>query len=194
MTKYDKKGHPVSCYEIDPDGLASAFSGVPISSGFLPEGTLFYERRNGNDRIALYLPAQVRKMTVVFQKSATVYTIPVPPLVFLGFETMYCIFAVKERAEQAALYHAPFPNVYPGARICLGTANFPFCSTRTIRDAAELFFESAFNHDLSSNKSLICSTNVIDAWKKLQASQAAEYPLSDLVDAHSTVNRLIESW
>ncbi|MDI6757508.1 MAG: hypothetical protein QME32_05740, partial [Endomicrobiia bacterium] len=77
------------------------------------------------------------------------------------------------------LAHAPLPNVYSNGNICQGTAKFPKCRVDTMSAAANAFFESIFNEDLSTDK---CKGhgNVITLLQNLGDSGAREFPAANL--------------
>jgi PRTRC genetic system protein B len=184
LTRYDD-GTPQSTYEVAPESIASAFSGVPMATGILPEGCIYYAK-DPEEHLAIFIPAHRRKLWVtglLEDDKPTLFHIPLPPLVFRGRGKTYSIYAVKERptSKHAQLYNAPFPNVHANGGICSGSVRFPECSPETIHDAAELFFRSEFNQDLADGKSLNVEGSVIALWNELDGDGVEEYPLDDLV-------------
>ncbi|MBN2003949.1 MAG: hypothetical protein JXA21_11395 [Anaerolineae bacterium] len=177
LTRY-QAGKPVATYEVAPDALVSAFSGVPVATGLLPRECLFFAEANGAVRLGIYLPPRVR--TLMANGDVPLMTIPLPGMVFVGNGTGYSIFAVKQRPAEPSerLFHAPLPNVYPEGRICAGSVRFPACSAATIHTAAALFFASGFNSDLSRDKCHSHPGNVLALWQEL--TSAGEFPLDEL--------------
>jgi len=198
LTQY-REGVPVSSYEIAPDSLAAAFSGIPITTGLLPRETLCYRRSDLREQICVFLPAGKRTMTVqgIDQGTATL-RVPLPPLVFAGCGLQYAVFAVKRRPEPGdRLYCAPLPNVYSNGAVCRGNAEFPICTTRTIYQAIDVFFESTFNFHLVNRKSHSDPDDVIALWRKLVERRARKWPVKDLVISQYTMTDLVEgewSW
>ena len=82
LTRYDDSGSPISCFEISPIAPASAFAGLPITTGLLPADTLFYNRSGNRVRMAIFVPA--RRYTLLSTTRKTPYRIPLPPLVWMG--------------------------------------------------------------------------------------------------------------
>jgi PRTRC genetic system protein B len=197
LVKYND-GAPVSAYEVAPDDLAAAFSGVPISTGLLPPDVVFYTRRGSHVRMAIYLEPQIRTLHVEDGDAARDYVIPLPGLVFVGELRRYSIYAAKARptAEHDRLYHAPFPNVHTKGGICAGDVEFPECAPDTIHEAADLFLDSTFNHDLRDGKSQDYPEDILDLWDELDGEHEAlsvdvAYPLDDLRVSRS-IHNLIE--
>ena len=190
VSKYDDEGgvttHPVSLTDV-----AGALVDVPLGSGLLPENTVFWERAGGQDRIGIYVPARRRKMLVRLSKTELEeWTVPLPPLIWIGEGTKYSLFAVKKRprpGQAATLFVAPAPNVGLGSKsgICAGTVRFPVCAPNTIHRALEMFFTSTFNTHLARNKCLSHPDNVLDLWRKLR--DAKRFPLRELLETEEVL-------
>lgn len=189
LTRY-AEGIPISSYEVSPEDVAAAFAGAPMSTGLLPPGCVFYTRRGGRERIGVYLPPQVRALTVTAKGEHTTFQVPLPGFIFTGWGSEYNIYAVSEypARQLAMLYHAPVSNVYENGRICTGDVSFPACASDTVHQAVGLFFESNFNFDLSNGKSRKYDC-VVEMWRDLDKARAQEYPLDDLFRS-GTVNGL----
>lgn len=175
---------------IDPDEAAAAIGNVNLTSGLLPRECLFWGKREGCDRIGLYLPPQV--WPVVVRDEDQAWRVPLPGLIFVGHSYDYSLWAVAERpaAENAPLYLAPCPNVSLKG-VCRGNAPFPKASPATLWQAVEVFFSSKFNGDLANGKSRAYPNSVLDQWRALHGAGAESYPLDDLVLTDITLRRLI---
>lgn len=191
LTRY-QEGRPVSRYLVDPLETAVALGGININSGLLPEGCLFWNRKNGQEGVGVYLPPRV--WTVAVRGEPQAWRVPLPGLVFAGRGYDYQVWAVMERPTQAdqQLYLAPCPNVHPDG-VCRGSAPFPPASPATIWQAVDVFFSSRFNHDLSNQKSRKYPEDVLDHWRELDGTGAEEYPLDDLVGTNVTLRRLMNA-
>jgi len=190
LTHYDDGGKPVTCYEVGPDDLASAFTGIPLSTGLLPRDCLFYARRDGQELIAIYIPPGRRTLVAWLDPEQKVeFDVPLPGFVFTGQGGQYRIFAVKQRpGERERLFRPPLPNVFDDGRICAGNVNFPPCTATTIHEAVELFFASEFNHDLAQSKSAGYKENVLDLWIAIDGQET--FPFDDLVKTHLVLEDL----
>jgi hypothetical protein len=175
---------------IDPDEAAAAIGNVNLTSGLLPRECLFWGKREGSDRIGLYLPPQV--WLVVVRDEPLAWRVPLPGLIFVGHSYDYNLWAVTERPaiESAPLYLAPCPNVSLKG-VCRGNAPFPKASPATVWQAVEVFFASKFNQDLANGKSRVYPNSVLDQWRALHQAGAETYPLDDLVLTDITLRRLI---
>lgn len=154
LTRHDLKGKPASTYPVNLADLGAAFNAFEASTGMLPDGVLFWQRTAQSERVAIWLPPARRKIAWRSGKRVQRLNVPLPGFVFAGAGTQYSIFAAMKRpAKQSnAIYIAPLPNVHGDGHICAGNVDFPRCSLDTIHAAADLFFASEFNHDLSSGK------------------------------------------
>jgi hypothetical protein len=165
---------------VDPADIATALAAVPAYSGFLPPGCLFWGQVAGRDHLAIYLEPQIRTLSVRGEPEA--WQVPLPGLVFSGYEYEYRLWAVKERpaaGAPTALYRAPCPNV--AENVCRGSAPFPPASTTTIWQAALVFFSSRFNPDLGEGKSQAYPDNILEQWRALHRAGAQSYPRNDLL-------------
>lgn len=184
-------GRVVSYDEVSPADVASALAGLDVGTGVLPPNVLFY-RQGSAERVAVYLPAQVR--AVRLDGDPGPLTIPWPPLVFLGQGRVYQVFALATGDWPQAdtpLCHTPSPNVHTSGNVCQGTVKFPRCSLATVHEAADLFFSSQFNHDLSVGQVSRKHKNVVHLWRELDEAGADTYPLDDLVPTGATLEDLL---
>jgi PRTRC genetic system protein B len=191
LTRFEE-GAATATYEVAPEDLAAAFAGIPVATGLLPKDCLFFARRGSQDYIAIYIPPGRRTLSVKPSKRAVTIRPVLPALVFAGEGIEYRVYAVKQRPSEPAesLFHAPFPNVYNDGRICPGNVTFPVCSTGTIHQAAALFLESNFNHDLAAGK---CNShdNVVNLWRALAKRNARNFPASELIGTRHTLGDLL---
>ena len=173
------RGQPVSTMPVQLSDLAASLNVFGSSTGLLPDDTLFWQNRDGQNRIAVYLPPARR--TLRFGERIRHLTLPLPGFVFVGQGTSFHLWAVTERPHSmaAALYHAPLPNVYDDGRVCNGSVRFPKVGPDTIRTCATLFFESDFSYDLMGNG--VAHRNAMK-WLRGLAHKRA-YPLAELQPA-----------
>lgn len=171
-------------YPVTADALASQLARVPVTSGLLPFGALASGRLGGEPFVVVYEPARIATLATP-QRS---YTVPVPPLLVAGCGRQYRIFAVSVPTQPTEstlpLYVPPFPNAYDDGRICWGSVGQLPEAGRQIRQVLKLFLEeSFFNAHVANEKSRKYPTSVIALWQELDAAQATEYPLDDLIPA-----------
>lgn len=184
-TRFGQDGEARGSHQVSPADLAAALSGVPVATGLLPQGTLWYARHGDGVRMGLYLAPRVHKLAVQASGSHRRWlNVPLPPLVFVGNGASYSVHAVKQwPGATERLYQAPLPNVFLGGRICPGDVEFPACSPATIRKAADTFLASDFNTHLVQARSRAHGENVLELWQELHKAHATEYPLEDLVES-----------
>jgi hypothetical protein len=187
-----RKGEVTEQYVVDPAEMAAAIAGISLNSGLLPHDCLFWSKKDGYDRLGIYIPPQV--WPVVVRGEAQAWRVPLPGLVFVGHDYDYSLWAVAERPadRRAPLYLAPCPNVHPQG-VCRGNVPFPRAGTTTVWQAVEAFFASKFNRDLSDGKSRAYPNCVLDQWQALHQAGAETYPLDDLILTNLTLGRLIDA-
>ena len=180
-----KQGARWTQYPIEPDALADVLSGVQTVSGLLPPLTLGTGRVSGQPFYALFVPPAVRTLRMEIGS----FTIPLPPLVWVGCGGDYRIWALNEQdyptSVNAPLMVAPFPNCYKDGRVCWGSADGrPVASPATLLSVLTLFLEeSYFNLHLAGGKSVAYPVSVVARWQQLVDDAADSYPLDDLMPA-----------
>lgn len=195
LSRFDRRGQVVSTYPVNLENVARAFVGVPAASGLLPPRTLFWECKNNVVRMGIHLPAQTRTLHFQLKRKPEIFTIPLPGFVLVGAGKHYSIFAVADDALRAssALYRAPLPNVNLQGEICAGNVEFPVCGPDTLDRAAQLFFESYFNHDLANAKLERANKAIelIPFLRDLSRRRAKKFPREMLVPC-GTLGALVE--
>lgn len=155
LTRFDAAGQPEVTYPVTVTDVANTFRGLGgTGSGVLPEHVLFWQATDRGARMGLWLPPAARTLRWAVGRRVRRFSVPMPGLVLVGQGVSYSVFAAKERpaSEKAPLFHAPLANVNDNGLICAGTVKFTRCTPSTLAAAADLFFESEFNADLSADK------------------------------------------
>ncbi len=154
LTRFDRAGVPTALYPVAAGDVAAAFESFGASTGLLHEWTLFWQSRGQQVRIGAWLPPEKHTLNLNTGRKVKTVTIPLPGFVFAGEGKCYSIFAATQRPRRPGdrLYHAPLSNVDSNGNICAGNVNFPTCTPDTFEHAAQLFFESEFNADLSTDR------------------------------------------
>jgi PRTRC genetic system protein B len=191
LARFDQRGHLSGEYPIDLAQVAQAFNVFGASTGLLDERTLFWQTRNGQTRLGVWLPPQRRTLAYTAGRGEERLTLPLPGFVFVGQGTRYGIWAAAKRPRGSFdhLCHAPLPNVHTTGLICAGNVRFPVCDIGTIHRAAELFFESDFNADLSADK-VTYHGPLYKFWKSIQ--RAKHFPSEKLIH-HTTIATLMNA-
>jgi len=154
---------------------------VPLSSGLLPEGALWWSQAQDGPTMALWRPRRVWKVALVtepFQPPRRL-KLPMPGLIFICQPARPPrVYAAKERPRDPGnrIYHAPLFNVFGDGRTCPGTHQYP----ENINEIPESFFASFFSPTADyRGRSKKYPDNLLKLWEKLDG--AKRYPLGDLV-------------
>jgi len=192
-TRY-QQGRAGASFIADPLAVAQALNGFDIDSGLLPENVLFWQRREGVERVAIWLPPQVWWPVRIETRQETVaWRVPLPGLVLVGYRKYYQLFAVADEGRpgpESELFAAPCPNV--SGQVCVGNAPFPVAGASTMGEAVQVFFESGFNAHLANGKSRKYPDDITRMWRVLNRIKAAEYPLADLVPMRMQLKGLLK--
>ena len=184
-----RQGEVTQQYVVDPTEVAIALGGINLTSGLLPVNTLFWGRKDGYDRLGIYLPPRIWPVAVRNEgdniSAGRAWRVPLPGLIFIGHNYDYSLWAVADEPPfnpDTPIFVAPSPNIYPEG-VCRGSAPFPQASPATMHQAVDAFFSSRFNHDLSRGKSRKHPERVLDHWYELDQAGLESYPLDDMLAA-----------
>ena len=154
---------------------------LPLRSGVLPEGTLWWGQGKEGVEVALWRPPKVWPVALMTEpfKPPKRFRLPMPGLIFVcspGRPPR--VYAAKKRPTHArdAIYHAPLFNLFLDGRTCPGTHKFP----EKIEKIPESFFTSFFSREAQSrDRSKKYPDDLLSLWEELDGKQ--RYPLKDLV-------------
>jgi hypothetical protein len=179
--------------------VSSVFSDIPWETGWIPEGVVRQGCCEKGNFWMYYQPPKKVKISLLLSKPQTI-TIPIPATFMIGVGTetahTHYLFAMKGNKfdPDAALYHAPFPNVYDDGKICWGLNQPPKVRAMNAGETWKIFFSLPFNGDLANGKSSSCEHDVRDMLLGLK--KASIYPEKDLVRAsesmYSILRRIIK--
>jgi len=154
---------------------------VPLTSGLLPEGALWWGQGRDGPRIALWQPPQVWSAALEVEpfKPPRRFRLPMPGLIFICSPVRPPqVYAAKRRPRtlQDTVYHAPLFNLFRDGRSCPGSHKYP----EEIGEIPESFFASFFtataDHQGRSKK---YPNDLLRLWEELDGKR--RYPLRDLV-------------
>ena len=168
---------PVSALDV-----ARAFTrDIPISSGILPEGALWWSSAGEGLEVALWRPPRVwpAALQVEAFKPPRRLRLPMPGLVFVCQpQRPPRIYAAKRRPRrpEEILYHAPLFNVFTDGRTCPGTHVFP----QKVERVPESFFTAFFTPTADwRGRSRRHPDSLQALWEELDGKK--RFPLRDLV-------------
>ena len=154
---------------------------VPLRSGLLPEGTLWWGQGKEGVEVALWQSPRVWPVALVTEplKPPRRLRLPMPGLIFVcspGRPPK--VYAAKKRPTTpgTTIYHAPLFNLFGDGRTCPGTHKFP----EKIEEIPESFFTSFFSPEADVRGRLKkYPDDLLKLWEELHGKQ--RYPLKDLV-------------
>jgi len=154
---------------------------IPLSSGLLPEGTLWWRQGKEGVEVALWRPPRVWSVALVTEplKPPRRFKLPMPGLIFVcspGKPPRVYAAKRKPMKPEDILYHAPLFNLFQDGRTCPGTHKFP----NNVGDTPESFFQSFFTTEASYHgRSRKYPNDLLKLWEELDGKK--RYPLKDLV-------------
>ena len=168
---------PVSALDV-----ARAFTrDIPVSTGILPEGALWWMSCREGAEVALWQPPKVWPVALQMEafKPPRRFTLPMPGLVFVCQQGRSPrVYAAKRRPRKPedTLYHAPLFNLFGDGRTCAGTHRFP----QEVADIPKSFFMAFFTREADiRGRSKRHPDNLLALWEELDGKK--RFPLRDLV-------------
>ena len=154
---------------------------VPLGSGLLPQGTLWWSQGRDGPEIALWRHPQV--WAVALQEEAFKpprrFRLPMPGLIFIcqvGRPPRIYAAKGRPRSPEDIIYHAPLFNIFRDGHTCPGTHRYP----PNIEEIPESFFASFFTATADHHgRSKKYPDNLLWLWEELDGKK--RYPLGDLV-------------
>ena len=154
---------------------------MPLGSGLLPPGTLWWSHGRDGPEIALWRSPRVWKVALqveAFQPPRR-FNLPLPGLIFIcQAGRAPRIYAAKGRPKspEDMIFHAPLFNIFRNGTTCPGTHRFP----PNIEEIPESFFASFFTATADHNgRSKKYPDNLLRLWEELDGRK--RYPPGDLV-------------
>ena len=156
-------------------------SEMPMSSGLLPEGALWWSQGRDGAEVALWRPPRVWPVALqeeAFQPPRRL-RLPMPGLIFVcqpGRSPR--VYAAKKRSShpEDIIYHAPLFNLFRHGGSCPGTHKYP----EDVGSIPESFFQSFFTATADhQGRSKRYPNDLLQLWEELDGKK--HYPLGDLV-------------
>lgn len=190
-----------TAYLVDPQQIALQLATtLRFETGILTDKTLYVAQEGVQKIVVEYRPRQ--KTALFLEGLDHPVIIPLPPLLLFRRTTSdarpeYRLFAVKKRPSdgQAALFHAPLPNLYEDGRVCWGTVqqlDTAQLQQTSLTDDWKMLLGTRFGTHNAMNRSQRYPANICQQYLALEAAKARFYPVSDLVPARRTLEQVIE--
>ena len=167
---------------ISARDMATAFlKNVPLNSGILPQGALWWQHGKYGEETALWRGPRIWPVAVQTEalKAPVRFRIPMPGLIFICYSGKAPrVYAAKRRPAglDSQLFHAPLFNVYQDGTTCAGTNRYP----DKVEEIPESFFLSFFTlHGDFGGRSKRHPDSLFKLWDELDGKK--KYPLIDLI-------------
>jgi len=154
---------------------------VPMTSGLLPQGVLWWKQGRGGPEVAVWRSPRVQKVALQMEafKPPQRFTLPMPGLIFVSSPARPPrVYAAKKRPTSLGqvIYHAPLFNVYRTGDTCPGTHKY----SPNIEEIPESFFTSFFTREADTRwRSKKYPEDLLKLWEELDGQP--KYPLADLM-------------
>lgn len=199
----DGNGYPCNARPLsvrESQSLAKALNTATESeqrflqpSGLLPTN-LLYLRYGANGYAIWHTPPQ--RVRLLFKDELTIPSgdAPLPALLWRAGREQLAIYAIRDGQPDVdtALYHAPFFNINPDGRVCMGSVHIDIsadCSLEQfISQWQDYFFGSYFSHLIGASSPV--KGNIVQLWRGLVGSRK-QFPKSILVKNGYTIKNLI---
>lgn len=161
--------------------VLALLSEMPLNSGLLPNGALWWSQSREGVEVGLWEPAKVWVLALQQEafKPPRRIRLPMPGLIFACSPAKPPrVYAAKRRPRtvEDTVYHAPFFNTYTSGNTCAGSHSYP----SNVLDIPHSFMISFFTDAAdTTNRSQKHPLNLLDLWNELEGQE--KYPLDDLV-------------
>lgn len=188
----DKKGNPINAHPLSVQetiSLATDLSKVQEvrsdymdCGGLIPEKVLALNQLNGS--VIWYTPTQ--QVNLLFSPGLNIPNGKtfVPAMVWKADREELKVFALvsdKKPQAETPLYNAPFFNIYPDARVCMGTVATDKTPANDLNEFMleweHLFWNSYFSH---LNDRYKVKGNIVQLWQN-QIANGTAFPKEVLI-------------
>lgn len=191
--------HPLSNAEMK--SLASSLQNTPSLSvsyaqpdGLLPKNILYIS--SGNEPYVIWHTLKtVRHCLFVEGLKIADGNYPVPPMLWKADRdtlTVYALSGNRRPTLHTPLFRAPFFNIHPDGRVCMGTVNIDInesgCLEDFISQWESYFFNSRFSHTLGGSSPV--KGNIIQLWQHLHNTTDI-FPVCSLTKQNINLKELI---
>ena len=167
---------------ISADAIALVLSRqLGITSGLLPEGTVWWNQGQAGKVVAMWRPPEKRTLALQLRPFSPPerYTIPMPGTLFVcspGRAPWAYACPVYPTGADAGLYRMPTFNVFGDGRVCAGNHRFP----DEVEEIPDSFYRSYFSRTGDTRgRSRKHPDDLVALWNELNGKET--YPLEDLV-------------
>lgn len=200
----DANGFPINAHPLSGKETAGLANALDTSgelrrnflkpSGLLPKNVV-YINPDHDGYAVWHTPKQAVDLFFIERLGIPCGKAEVPPLVWKASKSTLYIYAVEndeDISEATPLCLAPFFNIYPDGRVCMGTVSVTISSDCLLEEFISqwqhYFFSSYFSH-LLGGKSPV-SGNIVQLWKSLTGSNR-KFPIKSLIKSGTTLKQLL---
>jgi PRTRC genetic system protein B len=201
----DQQGHPINAHPLSvAEGLALARAlrtsenkqtAFLKPSGLLPKN-LLYINPEKNGYAVWFTPKQNAKLLFKEDLGITSGNANIPALIWKATKESLAIYAIINEQEidlNTELCHAPFFNIYPDGKVCMGNVSIQIPKNCGLEDFINLwqtaFFNSYFSHMMQNHNPV--KGNMVQLWKSLSGTRK-QFPVKSLIPIKRTLKHLIQ--
>lgn len=162
--------------------------------GILPLNVLYLDI--GKDGFAVwYTPPMERQLFFKDDLAIPSGVAKVPAMLWKGSRDTLTVFALKGNRKPVldnTLYHAPYFNMHPDGKVCMGTVRLSIDDDTCLEDFISLweryFFNSYFSHTIEGGSQ--CGKNIVQLWQE-QVTNDRPFPEMYLTKSGKTLADMI---
>ncbi|AYL95280.1 PRTRC system protein B [Mucilaginibacter celer] len=162
--------------------------------GIIPPNVLSINSENDGYAV-WYTPPMERQLFFVERLGIPSLPAKIPAMIWKAGRESLQIFAVKGCRKphvQSLLYHAPYFNMHPDGRVCMGSVRINIGPDTSLEDFISLweryFFNSYFSHTIDGGSKV--SVNIVQLWQE-QGRTLQKFPENYLVKTGLTLQKTL---
>ena len=177
--------------------LAEACTQDVYDTGWIDPRLIRHGRCARGDWAVKFVPPGPYKL--LFSGGASL-DINLPALIFMGAGAEYYVWSSAEQTfrPDAAVYHAPLPNLYESGRICMGANQAPPVTGSNLDEGWSLFLRSSYSSAHSNDRSKRNRQDIRKTLEWVARRQAparrrpVPYPVDDLVPYEWSLDQIVK--
>jgi PRTRC genetic system protein B len=142
-----------------------------------------------------YTPPMERHLFFIESLGIPSVPVKIPAMIWKAGRESLHLFAVKGSRKpnlQSLLHHAPYFNMHPDGRVCMGSVRINIEPDTCLEDFMSVweryFFNSYFSHTIDGGSKV--AVNIVQIWQE-QGRTGQKFPEAHLVKTNLTLQRIL---